>query len=202
VESNFRGALATVPACHLAGCDENHAGMESLHIPAAWRAVLVGAASLACACTPALNWRELAVGEGAKASFPCRPQSDTRALTLSGRPVQMQLKACEADQVLWAVTSAQVADAGQAPEALAELRRSLVTNMVGSESLVPGTARVHIVGRRPDGSAIWARAAFLSSGREVYQLVMLPHPGARAPTDEAQNYFFDGLRFESMKRAP
>jgi hypothetical protein len=176
--------------------------MESLHIPAAWRAVLAAAAGLACACTPALNWRELPVGESAKASFPCRPQSDTRAVTLAGRPVQMQLKACEADQVLWAVTTAQVADAGQAPEALAELRRSLVANMAGNESLVPGTARVHIVGRHEDGSTLWARAAFLSSGREVVQLVMLPHPGSRAPTDEAQNYFFDGLRFESMKRLP
>lgn len=176
--------------------------MDSLHIPAAWRALLVGATGLMCACTPALNWRELPVGESAKASFPCRPQSNTRAITLAGQPVQMQLKACEADQVLWAVTSARVADAGQVPEALAELRRSLVANMAGSASPVPGTARVHIVGRHEDGSTIWARAAFLSSDREVYQLVMLPHPGVRAPTDEAQNYFFDGLRLETMKRLP
>ena len=114
----------------------------------------------------------------------------------------MQLKACEADRVLWAVTTSQVAEADQAPEALAELRRSLVANMAGSESPVPGTARVHIVGRHEDGSTIWARAAFLSSGRDVVQLVILPHPGSRPPTDEAQNYFFDGLRFDSMKRLP
>lgn len=176
--------------------------MESLHIPAAWRAVLAAAAGLACACTPAMNWRELSVGESAKASFPCRPRSDTRAIPLAGRPVQMQLKACEAGRVLWAVTSAQLDDAGQAPEALAEMRRSLVANMAGTESVVPGSKRVHIVGRHEDGSAIWARAAFQSSGREVYQLVMLPHSGARAPTAEAENYFFEGLRFDPMKRLP
>jgi len=176
--------------------------MESLNTPAILRAALVVIASMACACAPALNWRELAVGEGAKASFPCRPQSDTRALTLGGQSVQMQLKACEAGQVLWAVTSAQVADAAQAPAALVELRRSLVANMAGSDSVVPGTARVHIVGRHEDGSAIWARAVFVSSGREVYQLVMLPRAGAPAPTEEAQNYFFNGLRLGSVKRLP
>lgn len=191
-----------MPDCYFTGCDENHAGMESLLIPASWRAVLVAAAVVACACTPALNWRELPVGESAKASFPCRPQSDTRAITLAGRPVQMQLKACEADQVLWAVTSAQVDDASLAPESLAEMRRSLVANMAGTESLVPGTTRVHIAGRHEDGSTIWARAEFLSSGRELYQLVMLPHKGARAPTNEVQNYFFDGLRLEPLKRLP
>lgn len=202
--------------------------MKSLSPLAALRAALLAAAGMACGCTPTLNWRELPVGaqlcagppqaellppqgvgavcgdrgstEGAKASFPCRPQSDTRTLTLGGRPVQMQLKACEAGQVLWAVTSAQVADATQAPGALVELRRSLVANLAGSDSLVPGTARVHIVGRHEDGSAIWARAVFVSSGRDVYQLVMLPRAGAQPPTEEAQNYFFSGLRFESVKR--
>jgi hypothetical protein len=176
--------------------------MESLNTPTVLRAALLAVACMACACTPTLNWRELAVGENARASFPCRPQSNTRELTLGGRSVQMQLKACEAGQVLWAVTSAQVADAAQASEALVELRRSLVANMAGSDSIVPGTARVHIVGRHEDGSAIWARAVFLSSGREVVQLVMLPRAGAPAPTEEAQDYFFNGLRFGSVKRLP
>ena len=59
-----------------------------------------------------------------------------------------------------------------------------------------------VEGRHEDGSRIWARAVFLSSGREVYQLVMLPRAGVPAPTEEAQNYFFDGLRAESVKRLP
>jgi hypothetical protein len=176
--------------------------MKSLNTLTTWRATLLAAAGLTCACTPTLNWRELPVGDSAKASFPCRPQSDTRTLTLEGRPVQMQLKACDAGQVLWAVTSAQVADAAQAPGALVELRRSLVANLAGSDSLVPGTSRVHIVGRHEDGSTIWARAVFVSSGRDVYQLVMLPRSGAQPPTDEAQNYFFGGLRFDSVKSVP
>jgi hypothetical protein len=176
--------------------------MESLNILATLRAALLAAAGLACGCTPTLNWRELPVGDSAKASFPCRPQSDTRTLTLGGQPVQMQLKACEAGQVLWAVTSAQVADAAQAPAALVELRRSLVANLAGSDSPVPGTARVHIVGRHEDGSTVWARAVFVSSGRDVYQMVMLPRAGAQPPTDEAQNYFFGGLRFATVKSLP
>ena len=176
--------------------------MESLNTLAALRAALLAAAGLMCACTPTLNWRELPVGDRAKASFPCRPQSDTRTLALGGQPVQMQLKACEAGQVLWAVTSAQVADAAQAPGALVELRRSLVANLAGSDSLVPGTARVHIVGRHEDGAPIWARAVFVSSGRDVYQLVMLPRPVAQPPTEEAQNYYYGSQRFESVKSLP
>ena len=176
--------------------------MESLNPLAALRAALIAAAATACGCTPALNWRELPVGGRAKVSFPCRPETNTRALILGGRSVQMQLKACEAGQVLWAVTTAQVADEAQAAEALLELRRSLVANLAGSDSVALGTGRVHIEGRHEDGSRIWARAVFLSSGREVYQLVMLPRAGAPAPTEEAENYFFDGLRAESVKRLP
>ena len=199
---DFHGTLVQAPWAPSAGCDENHTRMESLNPLAALRAALLAAVATACGCTPALNWRELAVGGRAKASFPCRPETSTRALTLAGRPVQMQLKACEAGQVLWAVSSAQVADEAQAAAALLELRRSLVANMAGSNSVVPGAGRVHIEGRHEDGSRIWARAVFLSSGREVYQLVMLPRAGVPAPTEEAQNYFFDGLRAESVKRLP
>jgi hypothetical protein len=161
--------------------------------PALVMAALVGA------CTPTLNWRELSVGAGAKVSLPCRPQNETRTLVLA---VPVQLRACEAGQVLWAVTSAQLTSDAQAAEALLEMRRSLVARMAGQASEVPGTARVHIVGRREDGSTVWARAAFLSSGREVYQLVMLPQPGAPSPNEEAQGHFFDGLRAVPVKKLP
>jgi len=200
--NDFHGLLVQVPWPPSTGCDENHARMESLNPLAALRAALLAAYAMACGCTPALNWRELSVGERAKASFPCRPESATRALTLGGRPVQMQLKACEAGQVLWAVSSAQLADEALTAEALLELRRSLIANLAGSDKVEPGTGRVLIEGRHEDGSRVWARAVFLSSGREVYQLVILPRAGTPLPAEEVQDYFFSGLRAESVKRLP
>ena len=169
-----------------------------------------------CACTPELNWREVSLGGDARASFPCRPQSDTRALVLAGQPVQMQLKACEAQGVLWAVSSAEVTDAIHATAALVELQRTLVSNLQGDETAAPAGAaasqpldpgarrRIQILGKHADGSALPVRAAFVSKGNHVYQLVVLPRAGARLPIEDAQGYFFDNLRLDASgpRRGP
>lgn len=159
------------------------------------------------ACTPALNWREIRLDESARVALPCRPQKDERPVMLAGRSVQLRLRACEAGQVVWAVSSAQVADPGHAQAVAAELQRSLVDNLQGTGTVLPeapGTAsaqrglrvRLAVAGRHADGSALAARAAFVSHEGNVFQLVVVPRSGASLPADEALGYFFDSLAFD------
>jgi hypothetical protein len=151
-------------------------------------------------CAPTLNWREVVLRDGAKASFPCRPLSDERTLMLAGRSVAMRLQVCEAGDALWAVSSAGVADARQAAQALAELQQALAINLGGTARVVApayeGTqpARVAVEGHHPDGRPLQARAVFVSRGRNVFQFVVVPRAGAPAPDAGAQDQFFDSLR--------
>lgn len=159
------------------------------------------------ACTPALNWREIRLDESARVALPCRPQKDERPVMLAGRSVQLRLRACEAEQVVWAVSSAQAADANHALAVVAELQRSLVDNLQGTGTVLPeapGAApvqrglrvRLAVDGRHADGSALAARAAFVSHEGNVFQLVVMPRSGAPLPADEALGYFFDSLAFD------
>jgi hypothetical protein len=159
------------------------------------------ALALVAGCAPALNWREVGLRDGAKASFPCRPLSDERTLMLAGRSASLRLQVCEADDVLWAVTSARLADAGAAQAAQAELQQALAANLAGTARVLPPAtpgpqpARVAIDGRHPDGRPLLARALFVSRGNNVFQFVVVARAGAALPADDAQDHFFDSLTF-------
>jgi hypothetical protein len=197
-------------------CDGNHANaqhdgpkrlrpacIQRGRKPRAAALLVAGLAALG-ACTPALNWREIQLDESARVALPCRPQKDERPVMLAGRSVLLRLRACEAGQAVWAVSSAQAADAGHALAVVAELQRSLVDNLQGTGTVLPeapGAApgqrvRLAVAGRHADGSAVAARAAFVSHEGNVFQLVVMPRNGAKLPTDEALGYFFDSLAFD------
>jgi hypothetical protein len=188
-------------------------------------AVLGGVLCAVSACTPALNWREVRLDDGATASLPCRPEIDERTLQLAGRSVQMRLRACDAGDAMWAVSTVQAAGADHAQAVMAELQRSLAANLNGPARVLsdtvfvaaagrvadlaasgpggmaslPGARSVRrvlvdIAGRHPDGAALPARALFVSHANHIWQLVVLPRAGARAPAADAQDYFADSLR--------
>lgn len=161
------------------------------------------AAACAAACSPALNWREF-VPEGSAliATFPCRPDRQTRSVVLAGAKVPMTVLACSADGATYALGFVAVADPGRITATLAELRAGAVANLQGGRTNVSllqikgmsandQAARLAFTGRLPDGTAVQEHAAFFTRGLRVYQATVFGTKPARQATET----FFRGLKF-------
>jgi hypothetical protein len=173
------------------------AGMMSSGVKS-WMA---GLALCAGACTPALNWREVRLDGGALALFPCKPEHQTRTLTLVGQPVALTLHACEATGLRFAVAQADVQDPARVEAALAALAaaqaRNLQTTLPPGDAVqVPGMTpnpqarRYALSGRRPDGAAVQAQLLLFARGTQVLQATVLDG----APDTPAVHTFMDALR--------
>ncbi|MDE2626526.1 MAG: hypothetical protein KGL99_05170 [Burkholderiales bacterium] len=169
--------------------------------PNTWIAAL--AAWSAVACSPALDWREFVPeGSGLIATFPCRPERQTRPVTLAGAKVPMTVLACTADGATYALGFVTVVDPGRITATLAELRASAVANLQGAAVevaplLIKGmsandqAARLTFAGRLPNGAAVQEHAAFFTHGLHVYQATVFGAKPARRATDT----FLGGLKF-------
>ena len=92
----------------------------------------------------------------------------------------MEMLVCSADGATYAIAFADVQDPAGVTAALDELR-SLAAGNIGAPSQAasavqvpgmtpnPGTARVEMAGRLPDGAPVEERAIFFSKGLRVYQ---------------------------------
>jgi hypothetical protein len=166
------------------------------------RSALAGAlASVVVACSPALDWRE-ARTEGVVAMFPCRPHQQERKVPLAGAVVPMRMHACSAAGANFSLAALDVADPAAVTATLAALRTHLLANVSGAASeprpLVlagatpnPESARVHIVGKRPDGSPVVADTVFFVKGLTLYQAAVLG--SGDAPGAEAVDTFLGSL---------
>ena len=71
-------------------------------------------AMLLGACTPAYNWREVLIADGAaRATFPARPATDTRDIRLGGQTLRFSLTSARVGDAVFAVGYAPL------PQALA-----------------------------------------------------------------------------------
>ena len=78
---------------------------------------LLMAAALS-ACSPQYDWRDYRSNDAPYAvMFPGKPASQTRAIKLDNLDVNMTMTAAEVDGVVFAVGSAQLADAARTPAA-------------------------------------------------------------------------------------
>ena len=72
---------------------------------------MLAAAGLLAACAPALDWRDVRLeGSGVLLLFPCKPDSQTRTLSLAGASVRLSLHACSAAGSTWALAVADLGD--------------------------------------------------------------------------------------------
>ena len=180
-----------------------------MHIDRAWRPGVRGAtgAALAAAlvaCSPTLDWREARPeGSGAALMFPCRPEQHERKVPLGGAILPMRMHACSAGDANFSLATLDVADPAQVTPELAALRAQVLVNLdaSGAEERPlalagatpnPESARVHIVGKRPDGSRVVADAAFFVKGLTLYQATVLG--SGDAPGHEAVDTFFGAIR--------
>jgi hypothetical protein len=156
------------------------------------------------ACSPALDWREARLGgPGLLALFPCRPVAQSRQIELAGAQVTMDLHACEAAGVTYAVGVADVRDpahVGSALQALYEASAAKIGNATPAastawsvEGMTPQAAagRWRLGGQRPDGSPLAMETAVFARGTWVLQASVV---GA-APPPVAVTPFFEGLHF-------
>lgn len=167
---------------------------------------------LACvvtACTPTLDWREVRpAGSAIVATFPCKPASHARQVSLAGRMVELTLYACTAGEVTYALAYANVADPSHVSAALLALKTSAWANVravppVTSQQIQPmqppGTtpnaeaARWHTPGQLPNGQAVQEAGAVFAHGTWVHQATVI---GARLD-DSATQTFMDALRVAS-----
>ena len=159
-------------------------------------------AALLCACSPALDWREVTPPDlGVRVSFPCRPASLAREVpVLQGRS-QMIMFACSAVGNTFALSSLALKDVRDVAAAIDFLFDAAARNLRTSPGgvrpfdvpgMTPNSRAGYIVlrGRRPDGSAVAEHLLVFVRGARLYQASVV----GDAPEEAAVSTFFGGLK--------
>lgn len=156
------------------------------------RLACVALVALVAACSPKFDWREV---RGANAPFvvllPAKPASHTRTVNLDGLQVPMTMTAADVDGVTFAVGTAELPDASQAPKALAAMKTALVRNIGGTirqekasaAGVVPATIEIEAAGA---DRVLLAR--FLAKDKRIYQVVVVGKENA-VSHDAADTFF-------------
>lgn len=91
------------------------------------------------ACSPALNWRHVALPELAlDASLPCKPEHLERTIELAGHPAQAHMAGCSAHGATFAVSCVALADPAQAGVSLAHWRAAVLAALQAPAAQQPG----------------------------------------------------------------
>lgn len=170
------------------------------------------------ACSPPLNWRQVAVpdSQGLGAMYPCRPAHHVRVVPWPDVPggVQVQLLTCEAGGATWALQYVQLPDVALVPAGMKEWRMVMERNLSPARSQDLGAVKVpgmtpsehahawRFDGRRPERvgpstAAVSVRAWHFSHGATVFQASVwraAGHPAVKTDEDVAQE-FFQGFQF-------
>lgn len=151
------------------------------------------------ACSPALNWRSVPLGE-TSVTLPCKPDRGQRPVQLGEYALNMEMVGCEADGALFAVSRVRVPD-GVAPGVLqaqwqsaslqqmrAQAPPEWEAHVAGSKSLPVRVWQAQ--GRQADGQAVQAKLAWVGIGGDLVHLAVY----APRLTPELTEAFFDGIR--------
>jgi hypothetical protein len=156
-------------------------------------------ALLLAACDPTFNWRDYQSTEAKfSAQFPGKPASHTRSIDLNGLKVDMTMTAADVDGALFAVGSATVPDAAQAPAALEAMKTAMVRNVGGTvaseaRASANGThsVRIQANGSR-NGQPVKLVGRFEARGVRVYQAIIIGPD--RAVTPENIDQFMSSFK--------
>lgn len=149
---------------------------------------------LACilsACSPKYDWRDYRSTDAPYAVlFPGKPASQTRTIKLDQQEVSMTMSAAEIDGVVFAVGSAQVADAAQAAAAVEAMQTAMLNNIGGavtsSKTLANGMREVDASGTEK-GRAMRLVGRFLAKEKRIYQVVVIG-PGAQIEAEPVDTF--------------
>lgn len=133
--------------------------------------------------------------------LPCKPDVQMRKLRLAGQPVSLTLSACSSAGATWGLAAADLGDPQRVGPALEELRLAAAANVgaiepksqplaVPGATPYPGSLRLALSGRLPDGQAVQEQVAVFARGTWVFQATVV---GERLPA-EGVEVFFGSLR--------
>ncbi len=164
----------------------------------------LAAAMSILACAPALDWRETRPeGSGVAMMFPCRPELQERPVRVGAETLKLRLHSCTAAGAAFALATADVDDPARVTALLEALRGQAIANVSGAATAeatptISGStpnaqsARLRIVGKRPDGRRVVEHAAFFVKGLTLFQATVI---GADDPVEpEAIDTFFGSIR--------
>ncbi len=151
------------------------------------------------ACSPALNWRGVALGELAL-MLPCKPDRAQRTVPLGGHKLDMEMVGCQADGALFAVSRVGIPPGGDAEQLQAQWQAASLLQLKVQASPVLAPLRTNIQalplrgltasGQAGDGQAVQARLAWVAAGTDVYHFAVY----AARITPEMAEPFFDGVK--------
>jgi hypothetical protein len=128
------------------------------------------------ACSPKFDWRDFRSSDAPYAVlFPGKPASHTREVNLDGLSVKMTMAASDIDGTMFAVGSAELADADQAPAAVQAMKTAMLRN-IGAAQPVQTTkdgafeVTAHGMNR---GVPMLMHGRFLARGKRVYQVIVI-----------------------------
>jgi hypothetical protein len=164
--------------------------------------LLCGAGLLAC--SPALNWRQVAEAPlGVAALLPCKPDRAQREVPLGGAPTTLTMVGCEADGQMFAVSMARMPSGADMPGVLTAWQQLVASHVGATQGLVdvtplrapePGVSGLRgiLSGKTVDGRHITAHVAWLSRGDVAVHAIVF---GAN-PAREASDMLFDSLKVQ------
>jgi hypothetical protein len=167
-------------------------------------AAALAAALVAVACSPTFDWREARPeGSGVALMFPCRPVMEERSSRIGAAATPIQLHSCAAGGAVFALAAIDAASPAGVTPMLDAFRVQTATNLAGAATELgafsppgatpnPRSARLAIVGKRPDGRRVVAQAAFFVKGLRLYQASVLNADTPGGP--EAADTFFGAIR--------
>lgn len=140
---------------------------------------LLMAAALS-ACSPQYDWRDYRSNDAPYAVlFPGKPASQTRSVKLGDLDVNMTMTAAEVDGVVFAVGSAQLAEAAQTPAAIEAMKTALVKNIgatvTKSAASATGAQTVLDVEAKgsQNGEPMLLIGRFIAKDKRIYQVVVM-----------------------------
>jgi hypothetical protein len=130
-----------------------------------------------CACSPKYDWRDYRSSDAPYAVlFPGKPATQTRTIKLDQLEVSMTMSAAEIDGVVFAVGSAQLADAALAPAAVQAMQAAMVNNIgatiTSSKTLADGMREVD-ASSTEKGRPMRLVGRFLARDKRIYQVVVV-----------------------------
>jgi hypothetical protein len=138
--------------------------------------------------------------------LPCKPDQGERNVPLGGANVLLHMQGCDAGGATFAVSYVAWTDAAQADGALAHWKSATLANLqagaLQAQAFLPPGAmalsnsqRLVATGRRADGKAVSAHAAWFARSRgtgiDLFHAVIY----AERIDAEASAAFFSGIRF-------
>ena len=161
---------------------------------------------LLCACTPALNWRDVRLessdGSALKATLPCKPDSATRKQQLSDVQVELSMMGCIANETTFTLSRIPLANLLDAPKVLTAWQAAGVANVKARPASVsaavvsgagawPPAARVALVGVATQAHMLWF-AKQTATGVTLYQAALY----GKQPSQESITTFFESLQLQ------